>query len=739
MFDALNVALNASDTISNSLRDISSRASDVSQEFAKTAGSSIQLGSGMQSAENTLEDVEGSLSDVTKNSQITAEAMGHLQSVVEQVGDESQQVSADFRLLDKAMRGIPNEAIKSNKTLSALDNTLDDVRRSTFGTTMSTHALAEGMDRNAYASARATLASQRLEAQLEQVGDEAVDATAAINALTGSVGAFSLTNISANLGPFSGSLRTILITAVALLPILLSVGAALGGIAAAAGAAAAGIAALFGAGLLSRAEGIAKYSKDIEGTAEALQQIFSNLGDAIARAAEPLQQLNVENFAFGALEGFVEWVSIAAESLAYMGDMLMDMANSIGGAFLDESPEFFAELENMLRVLGPIIEDILIGLIRDVPDLLAFMTEETAQMLPILGQFGDALIKLLAPLSEIGTAMMSILLPALSLLMTALGGFASALASTVVPAVELFGSVLNTVINHLRPIISFVSTLAGILVTIGSALWLVSNSGLAFAAVMGVLSSVGTSLAAFLASGLTGSLYAVAAASWAAIGPWGIAIGLIVALITHFGLLDDVIGGVVSIWNALVELVEFVINLFMSLISWISDVFGAFLLLMGPIGWVIYLLGNLGDIISFVGDLWEGLVSGFQEGASIIGDIVKGIVGLIGGVMNALASIASLIPGISLDGVGDVEEQIDLSALQTNQEMSGETPAQPENDPSDAPATVEERQQQLTEERNTNLEIGSIDASGSDTTEARIRRIIRDELQRANEMESRRS
>lgn len=544
MFDGLNVALNASDTISSKLNDIGEEAADVSQSFAVTAGSSMNLAQEMDVSEDYVQDMEAALSSIPDDAAVTAEALGHLQNVTEQLGDENQQVTADFKLLESAMSDLPEETIKNSAMLRDLEGSLEDTSQKTYSLSAGSHILAEGLEQSSQEAARLTTQTKLLERELEDIRNDALQAAASVQTFNTSVASGALAGVGINVGPLTGGIKQVGMVIAGALPLILALGAALGGAAVAAVALGGAIAALFAGGILGQAKQMADASEDIEGTMEGVSEIMSQVAEAAEQAVAPLMNAQTWEFALSGIEGFLRWLEIASNSLAGMMDTVTGLGEEIGGAFIQETPEFFSAIEEMLTVLGPMISNFMTGLIRDMPGLIRFLTDQAYLLLPALGQFGDELITLLVPLTKIGVTVLRLLLPALTALLKVINAIIMPIVSLLLPAINLLSGGFIWLVDTLGPLIKLLGTIIGTVTALGLAMFVATNFITLMATGLGVLQTVAAGAAAFLSTGLTGSLYSVAAAAWSALGPLGILLGVLGGIALYYGVFDDMMNKV---------------------------------------------------------------------------------------------------------------------------------------------------------------------------------------------------
>jgi hypothetical protein len=162
---------------------------------------------------------------------------------------------------------------------------------------------------------------------------------------------------------------------------------------------------------------------------------------------------------------------------------------------------------------------------------------------------------------------------------------------------------------------------------------------------------------------LTGALYSVATATWAALGPWG--------------LLAAAVGGILVLFFDLNDILQTLDAMLEGLADPINDIANEFL------G-----LGEDAQIAATAVGALAGAVAGFWAGGPV-GAVAGGVIGA--GAMQGAQST-------------DFEEE---------------------------PGPNRPRTQEQHIDQSTNVDIGSIDASSDGTTESRVRRIVREEVQNA--------
>jgi hypothetical protein len=235
-------------------------------------------------------------------------------------------------------------------------------------------------------------------------------------------------------------------------------------------------------------------------------------------------------------------------------------------------------------------------------------------------------------------------------------------------------------------------------------------AGIATAATGALVSILGT-----IAGVLTSPITLLAALGAAAI-----------AVASHFGLLDAVFSVIVATFNGLVELVEFSINAFISFAQTVADVAGPFLFLLGPIGALLFLIGNFNEIMNATTDVIDGVVSKIKELGRIAGRVLSPVLDAI----NAVTSAVDEQGGVSLDAAkagggsngdsGDGSQQPQQPSRPTGPPRAGRSSRSPQRGQQ---ATAGGQQQ--------NFDFSGADFSGSDPT--RTKEQIKQAVKEANQ------
>jgi len=479
--------------------------------------------------------------------------------------------------------------------------------------------LAEGIEDASEAAISAAAAMRTYESRVDEVGDESVEAAAESAGLASSLQAAAAAagGASVNMGPLNTSIKSAVVALPVLIGLLGSLSAALGGVAIAGGGAAGALGALFVGGLVGRAEAMAAASSELEGRGEALERMMTQLGSAVDEAAAPLQTLASQEAAMSVLGGLVTLVGDLSRSAARLRETFAPVAARLGGTFWAEEARGIAELEKAVTDLLPILEDLAFFVLAELPDLIAWLRSEALRVVPALGDFATSAIPVVRELAEIGSTLLRLTLPALSILLDAL-----------VPILDLFTLLPDSLIVAAAAF----GVVSAALVTYGGVAALAASATAALdAAITALLAKLGA-----IATVLSGGTVLLVAALVAAV----------VGAITYFDLWDDILRSLVGAWNALVEVIEFGINAFVVASRAIESILGPATVLIPVIGQLMWLIANFGEVVNFV----TGAIDALSEAWS---NFVRTVTQSLEPVFRGLERVMTMIDqagGIQLEG-----------------------------------------------------------------------------------------
>lgn len=507
----------------------------------------------------------------------------------------------------RAAGNLREELASSAVTASATADAIDDLGDEAASSSAQAAVFAEGIDKTAQESAAASAQAALLEQRIESLGDEATQSAVKAQALDKSLDGIDADGLGANIAGLSGSVGQLAAVAAAATPVILGFGSALGGLAVGGGGLAAGAIGLTAAGIQSRAESMAAFSDELETAADAREQLLGNFKSRLADAFEPLQNAQTEQFALNNLSAVVSIAENAATSLRSLQGTLINVAGAFRETIVATSGDLFGAVAEQTDRLSPLLLQ-LRGAISDLPALIAFLGDAAVRIGPQLFNLGAALVPVVAGITEFGIAAADILLPALNPIIFLLG---------------TLGSIFSALPGPLQNAAVFFTIATAAIAAEATA------AGIATAATGALVSILGT-----IAGVLTSPITLLAALGAAAI-----------AVASHFGLLDAVFSVIVATWNGLVELVEFSINAFISFAQTVADVAGPFLFLLGPIGALLFLIGNFNEIMNATTDVIDGVVSKIKELGRIAGRVLSPVLDAI----NAVTSAVDEQGGVSLD------------------------------------------------------------------------------------------
>lgn len=474
---------------------------------------------------------------------------------------------------------------------------------------------AEGMDEAAQEQAEAAASAAFLEQRIDSTGDEFLQAALKGETFGQSLDGIEAGSLGANLGGLSGSLAQVGAVAAAATPALLGLGSALGGVGVGGVALGGGVLGLTAAGIQGRAESMAAFSSELETAADAREQLMSGFKSQLEEATEPLQNQQAQAFATANLAAAVDVAENASDSLRNLQATIIGVGSAFRETVVATSDDTFAALSTEVERLSPLLLD-LRGAISDTPDLIRFLGSSAARIGPQLFNFVAAIMPAIVGVTELGLAVGDTLLPVLNPLLFTVAQLVGAFALLPDPiqnGIVAFGALVGAAALASTAMGAFTAT------TFGATL-----------ATQGLIAAIGT--LTFPISATTAAIFALIAGG--------------VALASHFGLLDAIFGAVAARFNLMVELVEFAVNGFIALAQTAADVAGPFLFLAGPIGALLFLIGNFNEIMTATTDVIDAVVSKIKELARIAGKV-------FGPVLAAVDKVATAVDeqgGVSLDG-----------------------------------------------------------------------------------------
>lgn len=478
---------------------------------------------------------------------------------------------------------------------------------------------AEGMDEAAQEQAEAAASAAFLEQRIDSTGDEFLQAALKGETFGQSLDGIEAGSLGANLGGLSGSLAQVGAVAAAATPALLGLGSALGGVGVGGVALGGGVLGITAAGIQAKSESMAAFSSELETAADAREKLMKGFKSQLEEATEPLQNQRAQAFATANLAAAVAVAENASDSLRNLQSTVIGVGAAFRETIVATSGDTFAALSTEVERLSPLLLDLRGGL-SELPNLIRFLSDSAVRLGPQLRNTATALVPAIVGITELGVAIGDTLLP---------------------------------VIN---PLILATSTLISTWAMLPPAL---QNATVAFAVATAVVATYGSvaSAATAATTALAGAIATITAPISVTAVAVGALVGGIFALLTATGSLDAVFSSIISRFNMTLELIEFAVNGFIALSQTVADVAGPFLFLAGPIGALLFLIGNFNEILTKTTDIIDAVVSKIRELAKIAGRVLSPLLDAI----NKVETKVDQQGGVSLEGakLGDAGDSAD--------------------------------------------------------------------------------
>jgi hypothetical protein len=346
-----------------------------------------------------------------------------------------------------------------------------------------------------------------------------------------------------NLGPVNVKLERAYGLLVLLYGVLVSVAGVGGALASALGAAATSAAGLVGilggvaaGGLMQRGEqrAMADPTDDVESMGDGVEKVMEDIKKKAVEAMAPLRNPQTASFTMGLVSGGLTQLNRLATLAADLFDEMQPLIDTLGGAWWQTEPYILQEMRATILALQPEIETMVTGAIQALPGLFRYMRTEGQELLDTLMAFAGSFIDTLPIITSFAITIMRIVLPALTLWQSAIGMLEPILWALLVP-LNILGDVINYLANN-----TFIQMVvaAKLLST-----WLTVLTGIV---------SAMPSVWFLLGAAARAAQIAVSSFWGALLGPIGLAITAILAVISIFDLWDEIIKGIQMAWNAVV-------------------------------------------------------------------------------------------------------------------------------------------------------------------------------------------
>lgn len=535
-----------------------SRFEHFSDEQRQALDALIETSGGIDDLDTNLATLDDALSDATEGtSDLETRATelddtlglfaGRDITIDEPDTDGYRQGAEDVGVLRRGLGLLPGVAGPAAAATTVAGESADEAGDEMSGAAAETGLFGGMLGWTTGPAAAYSAAMEGVEEQTDEAGDEAEESTAGFLGLAGALGIAggAGSGFSSEIFGIRGGLTSILLLLPALVGLLGAAVVPMLGLATAAAGLGGALAAVFGAGLLARGERLAETSSEIEDKWQGVSEIFSQVGDRAAQALEPLETLGGTDFVMGGFDfvlGVIEdLVTLTANlwpSFEHVLDTWAEMAGVEGG-------QFFAELENLIRALLPYVGMLGEWIIKNAVPALRYLREEGVALTPEMGELGGAIAGALPPLITFGGIVLDVLIPGL---VWAIGVLAAAISWF-----NKLPSPIRDGIVALGGLFAGAVVVASALSALGGAVGLVS--GFLLPALMSAAYAAGAAfgLLKFAVLGLVGVLGL----------PVTIILllaGAVAAVITYFDLWNEVIMGLQTAFNGLLDMVEGFIN-----------------------------------------------------------------------------------------------------------------------------------------------------------------------------------
>lgn len=581
-FDAITRSLAEADT---AMESVEGSSQEVGVAFAELAGVGIGL-------ENQIDEISDEMRELSVTSQAAVASLAEVQTASQFFGRNVGLFDADELLeVDDFMENIRRRLDIDKPRFGGIVkgaagpdvDTLDDLIRalqvaSAEGVTTERiiEAVAESARDLSQSSAMAIPPTTAAAESIDHMGDEAEEAdrdigglsralltlnASAVGSLPGILqlpllfkstqtsgeglsdeleelaSAFSdtgstISNVSANIGPFNVGLRNIAITLPAILTVIGPIVVILGAMAAALLAVTAAVAALAAVGAVAFFEDFEEAMGDAAETSEVMMEIFEGVKMAVFEAIEPLQNISFlglapSEFFLGLMQDTIFFIHQLAEAFAILlsgdsGEVIAEQFMRFRNALLGISDEtegisLIEALSLAIVELLPVVTDLIVAFVDLLPDFIQFGVVISNEILPSLLRLGGALIDLASAFTRFGGEVLPSLFNVLAVFFSVFADFIDVIAAILDwmgPWADAFITII-VVAGVLAAAISFVASaivgLIGPIVLLNLAMSALGVQGGLLGGVFALLTGSSFSLAGAL-SVLTGAISAVGSA-----------------------------------------------------------------------------------------------------------------------------------------------------------------------------------------------------------------------------------
>lgn len=402
MVQNINVDISAiNETVSEAFNDVNAAGQSLQENLDDVQQELTQIGRTSNIADESLDNVKTASNKLSRAQAAAKEAGETLESTLEKVASGSITAAEAQDRLDNAAKSVAG----ANRTAASASESLNDQLQEIIANTTMTDAATkrvsatfgvaagsanrfrENVSDAAGAASRATVANERLDNSLNDVGRSAAGAAAGMGAANSQMGlmqalaegsALQFGSLSLNIGSFNIALKQLALQIPAILVGMGAWIALLTSLAAGLMTAVTAMGAFMGAGLVGYLEQVENQNEGIEGTFEAMQVVLDSIGDLFYEALQPIMQEGEVNMFIAAVEKAADVLNVIAQWLADNKETFTDFWSEASfnlNVFLDSMLTAFEAIE-------PYLIDLINYLGEGLPKAIANFAQISANLLP---------------------------------------------------------------------------------------------------------------------------------------------------------------------------------------------------------------------------------------------------------------------------------------------------------------------------------------------------------------------
>jgi len=488
---------------------------------------------------------------------------------------ETTKTSTD---VDRDARGGDDVDVGGESKPHLLAEGYGEAQRAALEFTYANLMASDALDEVGDEASDASRPLHRTSRQIDEIGDEAAQATSQLGKMAAALTGIGGGNAQLRLGPLTTSIQNMVLAVATLLPLVTALVASLGGLATALGSVGVVSGGAIAGGMLALGDKVAAETTEAETAMEGVTLVMEEFAKAASEAMAPLKQPMFEDLAVDVLRGALKYLRMFAVFAAETYKELQPVIDAITGAWWDNTPDFFVALHEAAIQLSDEIQSLLVWLADALPKAINFLVDMTQEMWDEMVAIGAVLIDLIGEMIKFGSVILSVVTPAITGLLGAVSSLLEAF-NNLPPAAQGFIVALVA----LQRIISASAIETGLLETVTLGLghaytFLTAPTASAIAAIQAFSASAAG--ATTVTGALSMALRGAAASAWAFVtSPVGM---VAIALISIFASLATNAYGVADAFDE-----------FVSSLDWVADIMDAII----PAGMdLLDVLAGIGEI-----------------------------------------------------------------------------------------------------------------------------------------------